>query len=132
MTAPRGQADRGLAIAPVSKGLPQSSGPRRASVLCRGAWARVTIDQPRSLAPQADKGHRVLNLVSMNSLANQMFRFVERRTPVLVVVVEVRAVVEELPHAEQREHEGAAPGQPAAHRLPCARGGVNLLWNLFT
>jgi hypothetical protein len=39
---------------------------------CRGTWARVTINQFRRLALQTCYGQRV----SMNILANQMFKYV--------------------------------------------------------
>jgi hypothetical protein len=52
-------------------------GERRASKVigragCRGAWARVTIDQFRHLALQPCQGH----MISMNILANQKFKYV--------------------------------------------------------
>ena len=50
--------------------------PAQEDPVCRGTWARVTIDQFRHWAPQTFKKH----MASSNIFSNKMFKYLGRST----------------------------------------------------
>jgi hypothetical protein len=88
---------------------------RSIRVCCRGAWARVTIDQFRHLALQTGQGHRA----STSILANQNVQ----------ICIEVRTIVYTIGLSTwiRSSRSTRLPGEEPCLNTPCCHAAYNTL-----